>query len=320
MEPRLSTRTEAHDADLRAQDLVRLAIARSASYDLTSCRDAFYARRQFTKTAVDPSVFPDLDLGIASRAFLALVDRESVVGQLTGVIRVAPATGIGRMLTRPVGGWRREGAPKPCGAFTFDASALAPLTVAAMAAASAEFVRRPDMDATATITQALASALAALTDTALLTPGNTGTVGVKPASILSGLSAAVTNASPAIAAGAALNAISDGAPMRPALVISFINALKSASLLSDLRELGVQVLVSPAAGANVIAIDAARLVIASGDATVAQSTEATLELDMAPAGSTPGVSLFSQNLIGFKAERVIDWMAGPGAAAYSTVS
>ena len=320
MEPRLSTLTDDLDLDLRSHDLVRLAIAKVASYDTASCRDAFHARRQLTKATVDPIGFPDLDFGIASRAFLALVDRQSIVGQVAGAIRVAPATGIGRMLTRPTGGWRGEGAPKPVRRLHVRRHAARAAQSRGDGRGVSRIRQTPRPRRDDGIQAALVSALAALTDAALLTPGNTGTPGVKPASILAGLSATVTSSSAAAAASAALGAISDGAPMRPALVVSFTNAAKSASLIRDLRELGVQVLISPAAGANVVAIDAARLVIAAGDATVSQSTEAVMDLDTAPAGSTPGVSLFSHNLIGFKGERIINWLAGSGAAAYSTVT
>lgn len=320
--PRLSTLTTAMDTDVRTGDLVRYAIAKHQSYDTSSLREAFHARRQLTtKAAVDPLTFADLDFAVASRAFLALVNRLSILGQLPAVT-VSPAAGVGRLLTRPTGGWRGEGTPKACGGMTFDLTGLAPLTVAALTAASVEFVERKDVDATSIITSQLASALAGLTDAALLTPGNTGTAGVKPASILSGLSATVTNTSVGVCAGAALNAISDGAPERPVLVLSFTTALKNSALVRDLRELGVLVLISPAAGANTIAIDAARLAIAAGDASVSQSREANLVLDTVPEGSPAGLgtSLWQANLIGFKAERIINWIAGVNACAYSTVS
>ena len=132
-------------------------------------------------------------------------------------------------------------------------------------------------------------------------PSNAGTPLVKPPCLTYGVTPVTSSSSSAAAvAGAALAAL-DGA-RHPALVLSLANALQSSGLLGDLRDAGVQTLVSPSAGANVIALDSERIVLAIGDSMIESARHASLRLDTAPASGAL-TDLWSANLIAFRGEQ-----------------
>ena len=81
----------------------------------------------------------------------------------------------------------------------------------------------------------------------------------------------------------------------------------------------MQVLVSESAGANIIALDSERIVLAIGDSAIESGRHASLRLDTAPASGAL-TSLWSANLIAFRGEQYASWFAGVGAVAYGVVS
>jgi hypothetical protein len=84
--------------------------------------------------------------------------------------------------------------------------------------------------------------------------------------------------------GQVLAAISGGAPTQPVLIVSLQTALWLTGL-RDLETIGVRVIVSPAAGDNLIAVDAdgVAFVDDGGDVRVG---EPDIQLDDAPANPT----------------------------------
>ena len=83
---------------------------------------------------------------------------------------------------------------------------------------------------------------------------------------------------------------------------------------------GLDVVVSEAAGLNTIAIDGAGVYVADGGIEIDISSEASLQMNDAPdapvTASTVLVSLFQQNLRGFRVERFVNWQAVTGAVKY----
>ena len=276
------------------------------------------ARGWNTKAAVPPTQMGDADLTSETAAFTGLVLRRSVLGRLEGAIRTTPAMDGGtRLLTQPVAAWVGEAVQKPVGTVTFGSGDLSPYKLVSQVVCSVEFVRRADLESVEILREALASGLGKGLDDAAFDPANAGTANVKPPSLTNGVTPVTSSSSAAAVAGAALAAL-DGAA-RPALVLSLASALQSSGLLADLREGGVQVLVSESAGPNIIALDAERVVLAIGDSMIESARHATMRLDTTPASGAL-TNLWSANLLAFKGEQYASWFAGVGAVAYGVVS
>ena len=276
------------------------------------------ARGWNTKAAMPPLQMGDADLKSEQAAFTDLGLRQSTLGRLEGAIRTTPAMDGGtRLLTQPIAAWVGESVQKPVGTLTFGSGDLPPYKLVSQVVCSVEFVRRGDLESVEILRTALADGLGKGLDDAAYDPSNGGTPLVKPPSLTYGVTPVTSSSSAATVAGAALAAL-DGA-RRPALVLSIANALQSSGLLGDLRDAGVQVLISESAGVNVIALDAARVVLAIGDSEITSARHATMRLDTAPASGAL-TDLWSGNLLAFKGEQYASWFAGVGAVAYGVVS
>ena len=99
------------------------------------------------------------------------------------------------------------------------------------------------------------SAAAAAEATALLDSTVTAIAGVRPASIINGLTPITPAGDFPANVAQVLNALSGGDPGRPTLIVSFGTALRMQAMLRDLREIGVKVVISSAAGNKIIGID-----------------------------------------------------------------
>ena len=113
------------------------------------------------------------------------------------------------------------------------------------------------------VTRALTSALAGALDAALFDPASAAVAGVKPASLTNGVTGVTPAGDYQNQVGQVLAGISGGAPTRPVLVVSLQSALRLTAL-RDLESLGVKVLISPAAGNRLIAIDADGIAVTDG--------------------------------------------------------
>jgi hypothetical protein len=84
---------------------------------------------------------------------------------------------------------------------------------------------------------------------------------------------------------------------------------------------GITVVASSAAGGNIIGVQPSYVLMADdGGVTIDASTEASLQMDSAPASpadaTTVLVSLFQHNLVGLRAERFVNWKRVNAAAVY----
>ena len=119
-------------------------------------------------------------------------------------------------------------------------------------------------DALGIVRRALISATAAAEATTLLDSTITAIAGVRPASIINGVSPITPAGDFANNVGQVLNALSAGDPSRPVLVVSFRTAARMQAMLRDLRELGVKVVICSAAGNKIIGVDADGLLVSEG--------------------------------------------------------
>ncbi len=255
-------------------------------------------------------------------AYLAAVDRQSVLGRI-GAVRVPSANAVGAVQTSTASAfWIGEQSAKPISSMSFAAMSLAARKLAVNVAVSDELIRFGSADVLGLIERASVSAVATALDTALLDPSNAGIANVKPASLLNGVTATAATGDIQTQAGAALNAISGGAPSRPVLIVSLQSGLRL-SALRDLEGLGVRVIVSPAAENRLIAIDADGVVFVDDGGQLKIGTP-DVQMDDSP--TTPGtsatvlVSSWQRNLKIVRSERWLNWAKRGDAVAYVTVS
>ncbi|HGN2642882.1 phage major capsid protein [Pseudomonas aeruginosa] len=246
------------------------------------------------------------------------------------------------------GYWVGEGQAKPLTKFDFERKTLEPLKVANIAVATMEVIRDSSPAADGIIRDQLAAALRERLDIDFIDPAKAAVAGVSPASILNGVSGIPSSGNTADdvradiralfnAFIAANNAPTSGVWLMPAttaLALSLMqNPLGQAEFpgisMTGGELFGLPVIVSEyiptaSAGAVVALVNASDIYLGDeGGVDLSMSTEASLQMDNAPdnptTASTVLVSLWQRNLVGFRAERAINWARRRASAvAYLT--
>lgn len=246
------------------------------------------------------------------------------------------------------GYWVGETQAKPLTKFDFTSTMLEPLKVANIAVASMEVIRDSRPSADAIIRDQLVAALRSRLDQDFINPAKAAVAGVSPASITNGAVSIPSSGADAAAIRADIQALfrsfiaANNAPTSGVLVMNTITALALSLLQNPLGQsefpgigmsggllLGLPVIVSDyvpsdSSGSIVVLINASDVYIGDeGGFEVDISREASLDMDTAPANpstaATVMVSLWQRNLVGFRAERTINWARRrPSAVSYLT--
>ncbi|MFG8076895.1 phage major capsid protein [Pseudomonas aeruginosa] len=246
------------------------------------------------------------------------------------------------------GYWVGEGQAKPLTKFDFERKTLEPLKVANIAVATMEVIRDSSPAADGIIRDQLAAALRERLDIDFIDPAKAAVAGVSPASILNGVAGIPSSGNTADdvradiralfnAFIAANNAPTSGVWLMPAttaLALSLMqNPLGQAEFpgisMTGGELFGLPVIVSEyiptaSAGAVVALVNASDIYLGDeGGVDLSMSTEASLQMDNAPdnptTASTVLVSLWQRDLVGFRAERAINWARRRASAvAYLT--
>jgi hypothetical protein len=234
------------------------------------------------------------------------------------------------------GYWVGEGKPKPLTKFNFDRTTLTPLKVANIVVLTMEHIRDSSPSSDIVIRDEMTKALRARMDIDFIDVDNAGGANT-PASITNAVAAPASsgNAGDNVRADiktlfttfiAANNAPTMGVWIMPATVALslslMVNALGAPEFpgitMNGGTLFGLPVIVSEhvptvSAGAYVFLVNAGDIYLGDdGDISIDMSREASLEMDDAdftqdqPTGSTL-VSLWQNNLVGFLAERTINW-------------
>lgn len=230
--------------------------------------------------------------------------------------------------------WVGEGKAKPLTRMTAGRTELNPLKIATIAVQTMELIRDSSPSSDILIRNSLAKAIAKRSDLSFIDPTNAPSTGVRPGSVLNGITAA-TNSTATGADGvredvqaligafvAANNALQSGV-----WVMSATYALRLMMMLNPLGQrefpgitmqggtfFELPVVVSNYLTNYVALVNAEDIWVADeGGVDIAMSTEASLEMDSAPAhnSDTPTkaelVSMFQTNSVAFRAERTINW-------------
>jgi hypothetical protein len=268
--------------------------------------------------------------------FIGAVRPMTILGRIAGLRRVPENVKVGVMATGTVAHWVGQGQSKPVSKAALDQVTLEPRKIVGLCVLAQELLRAGTPAADALLRTDLARAVAKLADQTFIDPSNAGVAGESPASVLhlapnrastgdvasdldglltdyqGSLETAVVIAHPRVAVGAAMQA---GGPSHGAGLGIDLGA-RGGTLA------GLPVVTSESVPAGTLAIlDAAQVLLAEGTLAMRISTQATLELDDAPAGDETGtyVNLWQANLVGMLAELSIHWeLANADAACYVT--
>lgn len=280
------------------------------------------------------------DGGAAFADFVEYLRPRTLVGQISGRLRRLPFdTPVLVQGSAAAAGWTKEGVAKPVTEWTYTRTKLAPLKVAAIAAATKETLMRASIAADTLLRDELARAIGATIDTTFIDPAATAVTDTSPAGVLNGVSATT------LSAGGSLDNIrKDIATLATALVAgnqSLANAFwvvpetVAVALSLATNEVGAQAFagMSPTGGtlaglpvfvSNYAGTDSTGSVIAlikgdeiflgdEGGVQVSMSDQASLVMDSAPSmnSTTPTaaqvVSMFQTNSVAFLVERFINW-------------
>lgn len=236
------------------------------------------------------------------------------------------------------GYWVGEGQAKPLTKFDFSRTTLEPLKLANIAVLTEEAVRDSSPAADVIVRDQLVAALASRMDIDFIDPDKAAVSGVSPASITNGVAGISSSGSDAEAVRRDIRAL--WAPFiaanNPATSAVYIMSASTALALSMMQNplgqsefpglsmvggtlMGVPVIVSEyatntrgSAGGIVILANASDIYFADeGGFMVDLSREASVQMDDTPDNPTTSgtvlVSLWQRNLVGFRAERTVNW-------------
>lgn len=230
------------------------------------------------------------------------------------------------------GYWVGEGNAKPLTKFDFSRTTLEPLKVANIAVLTMEAIRDSSPSADLIVRDQLVAALRERLDIDFINPAKAASAGVSPASITNGVTAIPSVGVDADAVRADIRALfaafiaANNAPTSGVWIMTATQALSLSLMLNPLGQpefagigmtggtlFGLPVIVSEHVPAGTVAlVNAGDIYLGDeGGFTVDVSREASLQMDDAPdnpsTGSTVLVSLWQRNMVGFLAERTINW-------------
>ncbi len=238
--------------------------------------------------------------------------------------------------------WTGEGQAKPLTNFDFASTILEPVKLANIAVATMELIRDSSPSADLLIRDALAAAINERLDIDFINPAKAAVAGVSPASILNGVTAIPSTGSDAEAVRNDVRLLfasfiaANNAPTSGVWIMNSTTALALSLMQNPLGQtefpginmnggtfFGLSAIVSQYVPDGIVAlVNANDIYMADeGGIELAMSTEASLQMDSAPDNPTTAttvlVSLWQRNLVGFRAERTINWARRrPSAVAY----
>ena len=335
-----------------------LAIATKTNQPLDHVAETLYGKADpdfvdFTKAAVSAMTTGNTDALVGNIGgfadFVEFLRPQTILGKfgLNGIPGLSPIpfrTPIIGEVGEADAQWVGEGKAKPVTKSAYDRTELGPLKVAAIAVQTMELITSSSPASDLLIRKALANAIIKRLDLSFINPTSAAVAGVRPGSILNGVTAITASTATgadgvradAEAAMAAFvtanNALNTGV-----WIMSGLTALKIMGMRNPLgqREFsGVNLqggefmdlpsIVSNHVGDYLALVNAEDIHLADeGDIDIAMSTETSLEMNSAPSHDsdtpTPAelVSMFQTNSAAFRAERTINWRRRrPSAVAW----
>jgi HK97 family phage major capsid protein len=304
-----------------------VALALKAAVLAGSTTDATWA-----KPLVNPAVTSD---------FLPLLRAATILGKISGLQKRPFNVNIPAQTAGAVAQWVGELKPKPVSAMAFAMESLPFHKVASIVVLSQELVRFSNPSAEAVVRDSLVKDIAAYLDAQFINPAVAAVVGVSPASITNGAPTAAATANPLADIMGLINHFAtnnipiDGLTfiLSPtnALALSFRTNLDGSPEFPGIginggTYKGLQFITSNIATTNVVALAPQYILYADdGGVTIDASTEASLQMDSAPASppdaTTVYASMFQMNAVALRAEQFITWKRiGANTVKYLTAA
>lgn len=272
----------------------------------------------------------------AQNEFLELLRPATILGKIPGLRKVPFNTLVPVQTGGGTYGWVGQGASKPVGKLALTQVGLGFSKAAGIIVITQELAKLSSPSAEAVVRQDMIAGMAQFLDQQFIDPAVALVTNVSPASITNGADTAASLDDPfkdihKIAGFFATN----GIPLAGmtiimseanALTLGFIrdgagNRLFPGMSAGGGTAEGLNVVASNAAGTNVIGVHPQGVLYADeGGVEIDVSTQASVMMDSAPVpGTTAFTSLWQNNLIGLRAERMINWnRARPKSVYYLT--
>jgi HK97 family phage major capsid protein/HK97 family phage prohead protease len=268
--------------------------------------------------------------------FLELLRPATIIGKISGFRQVPFNTKISSQTGGGAYGWVGEAKPKGVTKLAFASDALGMSKAAGIIVLTQELVRLSSPSAEALARADMIAGIAQFLDQQFIDPAVAAVAGVNPASVTNGAPTAAATANPAadvmkLIGHFATNNISPAGVhiiLSPtnALALSFRTNLDGSPMFPGVgleggSYKGLTFITSMAAAALVVALQPQLVLYADdGGVTIDSSTEASLQMDSAPASpadaTTVMVSLWQHNLVGLRAERFVNWKRANANAVY----
>lgn len=263
--------------------------------------------------------------------FLDLLRPATLLGKIQGLRHVPYNTSIPAVTGGTTFKWVGQGKGKPVTKAQFSAVTLGFATAAGISVLTKQLIRLSTPDAQATVRDILIADCKAFLDAQFVDSSVAAVSNVNPASITNGVTGsgasgtdvadARTDISARIGAFAAANYGLDGL----VILMSQSQAFALGTMINSVGQpafpglginggsiLGVPVVTSEAVGSQIIFAHAPSILVADADGLeIDTSTEATLEMNDTPSdpadASTIYTSMFQNNMVAIRVERMITW-------------
>lgn len=254
-------------------------------------------------------------------AFVAFVRSKSVLGNLPGLRRIPFETPVPTQTSEAAFKWVAQNSPKPLSSLGFSNSIrLGPTKGAAIVAVTLELVKLAVDAMPGALRDDLAAGISKWTDRNLLDPAVAAVAGQQPASITNGVVPTTSTSNLAADVDSLLDALLTARPnAKPVIIANGKNARKI-GLMNNGAGVGADVLISEGALTNVIAVDPTAIFCADNGIEISTSREASLNMSDTPdnpaTASTVIVSLWQHDMIGYRTERMVNWLATNNGVKY----
>jgi HK97 family phage major capsid protein/HK97 family phage prohead protease len=270
----------------------------------------------------------------AQNEFLALLRPETILGKISNLRKVPFNTQVPLQTGGGTYGWVGQGAPKPVTKLALTTTAIQFSKAAGIIVITEELAKLSSPDAETIVRGDMIGGIAQFLDSQFIDPAVAVVANVSPASITNGAGTAASSDNASTDLGTILNHFSTAG--YPLSTITLIMSEKNALAMGMKRDAmgnkvfpsmgvgggsaeGIKIIASNTAGANVIGLSGPDILYADeGGVSIDVSREASVVMDSDPANAVGPVlrSFWQDNLVGLRAERMINWQRARTSAVY----
>ena len=281
-------------------------------------------------TTTDPTwAAPLVDYTTMTSEFMELLRPQTILGKIDGFRRVPTNIKIQGQTSGATVGWVGQGKLKPVSSLAFETTTLGEAKLSGIIPITEELARNSSPSAEALISNDLRESIAQFLDDAFINEAHAATA-VSPASITNGITAITPTGTDVAAVKKDVQTVFEqfiNANLDPSGAVWVMSPVRALALsLMTLAQdnpafptinmnggtfFGLPVVVSLTAGDNIVLFKASEILLADeGVITLDSSSEASLLMSDDPENDKATmsmVSLWQAGMIGFKADRFINW-------------